>query len=537
MKSIFSLLIVLMSAVSLLSAQTEVTITDSDLEGSQVYNWASTNTYLLEGIVVLEAGGTLNIEPGTVIKGKTLSNGGSALIIAQGAQIFAEGTSDNPIIFTSELDDVNNPDDLNMDDRGLWGGLIVLGSAPLASENGIDYVPGPFMPGSVIYGGDNVDDNSGVLTYLSIRHAGDEIAPGEELNGLTLGGVGQQTVVEHIEVYACQDDGIELHGGTVNLKYLSVSFCSDESFDWDLGWRGKGQFWLGVQDEDSDRMGEHDGGQPDTAEPFSRPVISNVTYIGPGSDIEPSNVALLFRDRSGGIYTNSIFTNFPDKAIQIEDLVDVPDSHDHIETGNLLLRCNYWWNFGGGNTWNDLVALENSYEDSLGVAVIDHMNTNQNDFIDPQIVNIDPDPAVFDPRLTTGSPALTAACPLDDSFFMPVNYIGAFGEEDVWLQDWSGMAANEFFAFLATDTKEPEFVESQISVYPNPAKSVLTIELEQSPESFIIHNAAGKIISRQLVNHQSNRMTLNIADYPAGLYWLSLNTGKQIVTKKFVVAK
>ena len=281
----------------------EVIVSNDDLQGGNTYTWTSNNTYILDGVVVLEAGGELNIEAGTVIKARAVPTNGtdatSSLIIAQGAKIMATGSAEAPIIFTSEIDDLEDDSDISFDDRGLWGGIIILGQATIA------YQEETSLQGSIAYlgdvatfGGTMDDDDSGVLLHVSIRHPGAMGLPDEEYNGLTLAGVGSNTIVDHIEVYACSDDAIAIEGGTVNLKHLSVAFASDESIDWDLGWRGKGQYWLALQDENSDRCGEHDGAAPDLEEPYSSPIISNVTYIGAGIDAEGgASSALLFRDR------------------------------------------------------------------------------------------------------------------------------------------------------------------------------------------------------------------------------------------------
>jgi hypothetical protein len=176
-------------------AQTEVTITDADLVGNTTYNWTSDNTYILDGLVYLEEGGRLNIEAGTVIRGITnedISTGDetSALIITRGAQIFAEGTADEPIIFTAEDDVISDPDDFTSADRGEWGGLIVLGNATIARPGGEDGIEGidSGEPRARFGGGMDPDDadNSGVLKYISIRHGGSQLSTDNEINGLTL---------------------------------------------------------------------------------------------------------------------------------------------------------------------------------------------------------------------------------------------------------------------------------------------------------------------------------------------------------------
>lgn len=532
--------------LTLLSCQlfAQIVVTDDDLQGGNTYTFTSGNTYLLDGIVILEPGGILNIEAGVVIKGRsnpTPPNVSSALVIAKGAQIFATGTADEPIIFTTEADDLEVDDDILFSDRGLWGGLVVLGDAPVAAPDGVSAFEAIGAFGDLaFFGGNNPQDNSGALEYVSIRHAGQEVAPGEELNGLTLAGVGDQTIIDHIEVYAGQDDGIEMKGGTVNLKHLSISFCSDESIDWDLGWRGKGQYWLALQDENSDRCGEHDGAAPDLEEPYSRPIIANVTYIGPGMNAtESADEALLFRDRTGGIYTNSVFVNFPQYALQVEDRTDIADSYDHLSTGNLLLNCNYWWDFGAGTTWAELVSVEASFEDPTASVLVNLMENTQNTIDDPMITSIDLDPELFDPRLDPSSPALDGGCPIDDPFFDPVTYIGAFNSEEIWLRAWSGMAANRFFSFL-TSTEEDLKTKTTFTVFPNPVNTEINITFEEdlslSNTVISLMSIDGKVLRQKNLDSAYNT-TLNVSDIPEGMYLVQIKTENTSSVRKVVIAR
>src|SRR5690606_39227492 len=179
-----------------------------------------------------------------------------------------------------------DPDDLTTDDRGLWGGVILLGRASLNVAGGEEQIEG--LPESDVrgtYGGDDDDDDSGVMRYVSIRHGGARIAPDNEINGLTMGGVGRGTTIEHVEVFANQDDGFEWFGGTVNTRYLVAAFCGDDSFDYDEGFRGKGQFWFALQaGDDAGSGGEFDGGTtPEDGQPYAIPTVYNMTLIGSGA--------------------------------------------------------------------------------------------------------------------------------------------------------------------------------------------------------------------------------------------------------------
>lgn len=216
--------------------------------------WTSDKVYVLGGRITVEAEATLAIEPGTIIKGEAGTGANAtALLIARGGKIMAEGTEENPIIFTSVADEIQPEDittgnfgspNLDPDINGLWGGVIILGRAPISASNEsgdineiqIEGIPTSDQNG--LYGGNNPEDNSGIFKYVSIRHGGSNIGAGNEINGLTLGGVGSGTTIEHIEVVANQDDGIEWFGGTVSVNNVVVWNAGDDAIDTDQSWAG-----------------------------------------------------------------------------------------------------------------------------------------------------------------------------------------------------------------------------------------------------------------------------------------------------------
>ena len=315
-----------------------ITITDCAGAGIGDYSMTKDVVYVLDGLVFVNDGQTLEIEAGTIIKGKAgQGEDASALIVARGGTIMAEGTSSDPIIFTAEEDAIRRDVAGDLQSEGTyakdlgaqWGGIIILGNAGLNSSPGETQIEGISTSESRgLYGGDTDTDNSGTLKYVSIRHGGTDIGAGNEINGLTLGGVGSGTTLEYIEVIANEDDGIEFFGGTARLKYALVANAGDDSYDYDEGWRGFGQFWVSLNS--SDHAGEHDGGtDPETATPYATPTIYNVTYIG--------GTRVLFRDNAGGTYANSIFQGFESvPAISIED-IDGQDSRQRYEDGDLAL--------------------------------------------------------------------------------------------------------------------------------------------------------------------------------------------------------
>ncbi len=208
--------------------------------------WSSDSIYELKGKVVVNSGATLTIQPGTIIKGQEgAETNASALVVARGGKLMAEGTADNPIIFTTINDNIKVGEkmgtNLSRTDNEQWGGVVILGNAPISAEKGdteanIEGIPAG--AGYGLYGGTVADDNSGVIKYVSIRHGGISIGDGNELNGMTLGGVGSGTTIDHVEIFATLDDGIEFFGGTVNVTNALVYWQGDDGLDVDQNYSG-----------------------------------------------------------------------------------------------------------------------------------------------------------------------------------------------------------------------------------------------------------------------------------------------------------
>ena len=350
-----------------------VTVTDIG-QGTGTITWTSDKVWVLNGLVFVNSDQTLIIEAGTIIKGKPgMESDASALIVARGGKISAIGTASYPIIFTAEADQLNG--NIGKDQRGLWGGLILLGKASLNSnpgETAIEGIPTSEIRG--LYGGSDDTDNSGTLKYISIRHGGTDIGEGNEINGLTLGGVGSGTTIEYIEVIANKDDGVEFFGGNPQLKYILVAYCGDDSYDYDEGFRGKGQFWVAIQDETGgagDRLGEHDGGtDPETATPYAIPEIYNATYIGRGASA--GKRVITFRDNAGGKYYNSIFANQA-KGIDVEILIGDQNSFKQVSDGNLEVKNCIFSDVAGGTAESIFkLSYVGDSLDNSGTKVVDN---------------------------------------------------------------------------------------------------------------------------------------------------------------------
>lgn len=229
--------------------------------------WTADRVYILTTRIAVESGATLTIEPGTIIKGEAGAEANAtALVVARGAKIMAEGTATRPIIFTTVADEIVSGQILSPNIaptlNGLWGGLIILGNAPISADAQSVQIEGiPPSDQNGLYGGTNPADNSGVLKYVSIRHGGTDIGEGNEINGLTLGGVGTGTVIDHVEVISNVDDGIEFFGGSVNASNLIVWNQGDDAFDCDQSYSGTIDNFISIAGANSDHSLELDGAE------------------------------------------------------------------------------------------------------------------------------------------------------------------------------------------------------------------------------------------------------------------------------------
>ncbi|WP_210486726.1 T9SS C-terminal target domain-containing protein [Rufibacter aurantiacus] len=237
--------------------------------------------YTLKGFVYVDNNATLTIEPGTIIKGEKATQG--TLLIQRGAKIMAQGTVEKPIVFTSNQAKGSRA-------PGDWGGVVILGRAKH------NQAEDPIVEGGPIayYGGSNDADNSGVFSYVRIEFAGYPLQPNKELNGLTLGAVGSGTKIDHVQVSFGGDDAFEWFGGTVNASHLVAYRTTDDMFDTDFGYSGRVQYALGISDPNmwdvatggaSNGFESDNDGAGSTRTPLTTATFSNVTIVGPGSNL------------------------------------------------------------------------------------------------------------------------------------------------------------------------------------------------------------------------------------------------------------
>ena len=303
-------------------------------------------TYKLRGLVYVTNGAILTIEPGTKIVGETGKNGG--LIITRSCKIIADGTSEKPIIFTSEA---------ATPQRGDWAGLVLLGNAPTNSsfngvagigeiEGGINNSDGLGLYGTPATQAQNPADNSGILRYVRIEYAGYAFLPDKEINGLTFGGVGNNTIVDYVQVSYANDDSFEWFGGTVNCKHLISFRTLDDDFDTDNGFIGKVQFGISLRDSSVADISKSEAFESDNDAagssllPQTAAVFSNMTVMGPKATLANTGNSLFvwgaqIRRNSSLSLFNSIIMGYPN-GLYIDATKGVPT--DNNIPGSLFVQ-------------------------------------------------------------------------------------------------------------------------------------------------------------------------------------------------------
>lgn len=390
-------------------------------------------TWNLKGYVYVKEGAKLTIPAGTVIKSDIIEKG--ALIVEAGGQVFAEGTADKPIVFTS-----GQP--MGQRRPGDWGGIIILGNA--TTNRGTN--PRPIIEGGVgsSYGGTNDDDNSGILKYVRIEYAGIAAQPNSEINGLTLGGVGRGTTIENIMVAYGNDDAYEFFGGTVNCKNLIAYATSDDDFDFDFGYSGKIQYAISIKHpqfadpgDASNGIEADNDGDGSAATPNTRPELSNFTFIGPNGAANTQanhNLANRWRRNVNFVLRNSILLGHQKGGFSMESAGTVNSYFDGTSEfkNNILLAFDATKNFK-----SDQEAPKDA-EAMAAKALIDGcvipVDVDAVGLVAPFSWYADKTAPNVKPN--SGSIALTGADFQGmDGWFTTVPFVGAIGTTD-WTEDW-----------------------------------------------------------------------------------------------------
>lgn len=411
-------------------------------------------TYKLRGLVYVTNGAILTIEPGTRIVGENGRNGG--LIITRSCKIIADGTVEKPIIFTSEA---------ATPQRGDWCGLVILGNAPTNAsfngtqgigeiEGGINNSDGLGLYGTPSTQGQNPADNSGILRYVRIEYAGYAFLPDKEINSLTLGGVGSNTIIDHVQVSYANDDAFEWFGGTVNCKHLISYRTLDDDFDTDNGYSGKVQFGIVLRDSSVADISNTEAFESDNDAagssllPQTAAVFSNITAMGPKATL--ANIgnayhlaAAQIRRNSSMSLFNSILMGYP-TGIFIDATKGVPVDNN-IPSGlfiqnTIVAGCPTPVRYAiSPNTaipitpntsasitaWFNTAAYGNStLTTNAEVGLIAPFNYNAPDFNPASASSAAAIGAAFsNPKLSTG--------------FTSVSYKGACAVGDTWWKTWT----------------------------------------------------------------------------------------------------
>ncbi len=350
----------------------------------------SGSSYKLSGGLHVKAGNTLTIEPGVTVVAVD-DDAPDYILIEQGAKIDAQGTASNPIVMTSELKK-----------SGAWGGIHICGRAHTNAGEGV-----LSEIGNAPYGGSDDSDNSGTLRYIRLEYTGFALDEEHEANGISFYGVGNGTTVEYVQAYKGSDDGFEFFGGSVNVKHMVVTDCTDDSFDWTEGWNGRGQFLVAYQsgEEECDCLMECDNnGNNFDATPVAHPILSNLTLVGDNSANNTRGIRL--RAGTQAEIYNSIITGKA-KCITLETeqteqaLLSGTSKLQHIAMSSDL------------NSENGIYTAE-MFAAATGNST-DYVNALANDYVGTISGGVTP----------------------DDPFFTRVDYKGAVSASDDWTSGWT----------------------------------------------------------------------------------------------------
>jgi hypothetical protein len=502
--------------------------------------WLRTRTYVLNGFVYVRSGATLTIESGTIIYGDKATKG--ALIIEQGARIMADGTADQPIVFTSALP-------AGQRNYGDWGGLILCGRAPINVPGGTAVIEGGV--GS-IYGGTDPNDNGGVLRYVRIEFPGIAFQPNNEINGLTLGGVGAGTTIEYVQVSYSGDDGFEFFGGSVNAKYLISLRTLDDDFDTDFGYSGKVQYAVCLRDPNAADQSTSQGFESDndaqgtTNTPKTSALFCNVTLVGPKANssvvTNPNYVraAHLRRNTEFSFY-NSVVMGWPGNGILIDANSTASNATSNLlQIRNVILagKDTVTTNATGFDplAWFDTPSYGNTrLTTAAAVQLTDPFNLTNPSFT-PQ----------------AGSPALSGADftnpRLAGGFFTPTTFRGAFGATR-WDDKWSNYNPQFSIYSILSDVKIREntnvipaaYVLDQN--YPNPFNPSTQIRYglpKAGQVSLKIYDLTGREIATLVDQFQPAgqfTVTFDGKGLTTGVYFYRLSTESYSEVRRMLFVK
>ena len=537
-------------SVTAVNAQNKPTkiISGADTLITTSRTWDADTIYFLGGKVYVTNGAELTIQPGTVITGDTITKG--TLLITKGSKIHASGTPTCPIVFTSSKGTGKR-------NRGDWGGVVILGKATVNTPTGLANIEG--LPASALtqYGGglgtSDDNDNSGELQFVRIEYPGVALAPNNEINGLTMGGVGRGTTIDFVQVSYANDDSFEWFGGTVNAKHLIAFRGLDDDFDTDFGYNGKIQFGIGLRDPLVADVSGSNGFESDNDAagsanlPQTRAVFSNMT-ISAGSDSATNalyrNGAQIRRNSHQYIY-NSILMGYPTGLLIDGTATNSNVAADTMLANNIISakQSAKWVTSTTANTAVTSLLLNNAGNrfytaNTGGVALVRPYSLTAPNF-----------------KPASGSPARTGGNfnhigLKNDAFFIKTNYVGAIGPKaaDNWAITWvnwtpgstdykpinSTCATAKTSAVIAAAIIAEEKATAVVS--PNPAKSAFKVNITgfSGNVSVKVTNMNGAVVYNKAVANtiKSSSVDVNLVNAPAGLYFVTVTNGKQTATQK-----
>ena len=459
--------------------------TTTTLSSDITSNTTLSGVILLQNKVYVTNGSTLTILPGTIFRcdGSTQAS----LIITRGSKIIAEGTQNNPIVFTSNQS-------VGLRAEGDWGGLVILGQATNNQPGGVANIEGIVASSNTQYGGSNDADNSGILKYVRVEFAGVALEPNKEINGVTFGSVGNTTEVDYVQVSFSGDDSFEWFGGTVDCKHLIAFKGIDDDFDTDFGYRGRLQFGLAVRSQylsdaagDSNCFESDNDAQGSANTPQTAAIFSNFTIIGPKGDGlitlpvgEKFEKAFRIRRNSSISVFNSLITGW-EKGLSIEGL----PVETNITNGSSLFANNELVEIASG--FNLVTATQQFYSTFF----TQNLNDTTKTISDVNWVNAFSTTPDF--RLDSTSMIATGAD------FTNVKFEGGF--------------------LLVSEIKNED-----LEIYPNPTNDYINIKSERE---VTVLDGFGRV----LIN--SNNHKIDMSNFTNGLYYVKVGN----ITKTFIVNK
>lgn len=372
--------------------------------------------YIVQGQVSVTSGATLTLEPGTVVQGSTNQSVPNFLAVLPGGKIFANGTAQAPITFTGPVPS-----------KGSWAGVVIAGRSICNDAVGNSPCQFEAVP-SITYGGTTLDDNSGSLRYVRILYAGQAVAPDEELNALTLLGVGSGTQLSYVQVDNGDDDGFEWFGGTVNGHHLVCTNMTDDCFDMDQGFAGKLQFLFSFQGNPGGSFtGDPHGFEMDNdssnndKQPRTNPTVFNATIIG--NPAATNGEGMRMRRGLGGAFRGVVIDGYADRCINIDDAGTFTQAGSATSQGpGLTLQNSFIGNCSAGRFEDnaaDPYTVSGWYTNGTGNQTGEYLKSGS-----------------FMP--SSAAPFLTGNAVPTDPYFTPVPYKGAFaGPNDRWYADWT----------------------------------------------------------------------------------------------------